>query len=109
MAVVRKSQERNLVAKAKRNAKGWALPKQRRDSILKIDALMNKAPIVRPPLVVLTSGKKKGKAQRAKKASNSLQNYVGKLNVVADLVSAPVGMNFGQPLCGDVDESRKKL
>lgn len=70
---------------------------------------MSKAPTVRPPLVVTTLGKKKRKAQRTKNASESLQNHVGKHNLVANLVSAPRGMKLGQLFCADVDESRKQL
>lgn len=72
-----------------------------------IDALVNKAAIVRPLLIVPMSGKKKTKVRRAKKETGSSQNHVGKYNVVAELASAPTGMNFGQLRRGDADEASK--
>lgn len=68
------------MADSKRNAEFQALIKQRRDKIMDKGVLTNKAPVVRPSLVVPTSGKKKAKVQRAKIAMSSLQNHVRKYN-----------------------------
>lgn len=62
----------DLVATAKRNFEVQVLLEQKRDKVMEIDALMNRAPIVRPLLFFPTNVKKKSKVRRVNKVSSSL-------------------------------------
>lgn len=66
-------------AAAKRNADDQALPKQFRDDLMDKEALMDKAPFVRPPMVVPEPRKKEPKATKDKKASRAFQDHEGSL------------------------------
>lgn len=59
MPIVRESQNRYLVAAYKGTDESQTLPKIKGCNLVDIDAIFNKAPIVRPPLFVPTPGKKK--------------------------------------------------
>lgn len=73
------------------------------------DALISNVPIIFPPLVFITPGKTKCKVRKAKKATGSLWDDVRMHNMVAELATAIIGMNFGQLLRGDAGEATKQL
>lgn len=77
VAVVKKYRKGDLVAAAKRNADSQALSQKHRDNVMDFDALMNKAPFARLPVVISERRKKKNETRKTKKAMRAVQDHVG--------------------------------
>lgn len=106
---VQEFQKGDLMAVEKVNVDGQAFQKQRRDNVMELNELMNKAPVVRPPMDVPEPRRKRKKTYKINKASGDLQDHVKKYNLVTDLHSVSPGMNFGQLLSGDAEEPGNQL
>lgn len=70
---------------------------------------MNKVPVFRLLMVVSEPRRKRKKTGETKKASCALQYFLQNCNMIAELDSFSLGMNFGQFLRGDADEARRQL
>lgn len=70
--VVLESRKGDLVAVANRSAGSQALKNQHRGNVMEIEALMNKEPLFRPPMIVLEATRKKNKARKNTKVSGAL-------------------------------------
>ena len=108
----------DMVAAAKRNSEGEALPQQRRtQENAAIPHLLNpptaaglgQGASAIPPFLTgqrRTLRKKTGKTTTKKAA---LQEHVGKYNVIADLANASSRLKFGQVVCGDAEAAKKEI
>ena len=117
MTFIAVSVDGGLVAAAKRNAEGEAIPKQRklRDEVT-IPRLPNPSPTFRPdvpgapsrlPFEARIARKPKTKKKITRKAA--LQEHVGKYNVVSELARAPSGLTFGQLVRRDAEAVRREI
>ena len=114
---IAESSDGGMVAAAKRNAEGEAIPKQRklRDEVT-IPRLLNPSPIVRPgvpgahprlPFEAPIARKPKRKKKITRKSA--LQEHVGNYNVVSELARGPSGLPFGQLVSGDAKAARREI
>ena len=114
---IAESTDGGLVAAAKRNAEGEAIPKQRkiRDEVT-IPKLLNPSRTV-PPGLPMAPGRtlfeapiaRKPKRKKMKTRKAALQEHVGKYNVVSELARAPSGLTFGQLVLGDAESARREI
>ena len=106
-----------LVAAAKMNGEGGAIPKQRklRDDV-SIPRLLNPSPTVLPgfpgapswlPFEAPIPMKPKRKKKITRKAA--LHEHVGKYKVVLELSRAPSCLTFGQLVHGDAEATRREI
>ena len=112
-----------VVAAAKRNAAGEALPKQVRFANTDIGALLNPAPPVVTPNpmatqpVPLAAQAKKGKGRRVARARKPksastkkiIQESVSPYDLLQELANASIGLKVGHLLRGDAKEAEKQL
>ena len=119
LTFVTKSTSDDIVAAAKRNAVGEALPKQARTtSSMEISSLLNpkqtsapmqvdRAPI--PQLVTRPCRQKSKKKANLKVRKIAIPEHVGKYEVLAELARAPSGLRFGQLIRGDAEAAKLEI
>ena len=104
-----------MVAAAKRNAEGEALPKQRctRDkaaipNLLKppTAAGLGQGAGAIPPFLTSQRRTRRKKAGKTTTKKAPLQEHVGKYNVIAELANASSGLNLGQLIRGDAEAAK---
>ena len=105
-----------MVAAAKRNAEGEALPKQRRtQEKAAISYLLNPPTAAGlgqgagaiPPFLTSQRRTRHKKAGKTTTKRAALQEHVGKYNVIAELANDSSGLTFGQLIRGDAEAAKK--
>ena len=119
--VVMEGPRSNIVAAAKRNAVGEALPKQVRFNTMDVDGLLNPTPpsmgnspgtpAVAPPRASKPkkSTSRRTPARKVQDTSKVLAEQVGPYDLFHELANASTGLKFGHVLRGDAREAEKHL
>lgn len=111
--VVTESTEDEIVAAAKRNASGEALPKQhRKGSGIPIPPLLNDSQVplqmqIVPRAKARTSEEKTKRKTKTRKPG--IPEHVGKYKVLEEPARAPSGLTFGQLIRGDADDAKVEI